>query len=54
MMKAATDMWGNPTVPAGFPQPAPEAAPEAPAEDVKALKAELQALQAKIEKLAKE
>jgi polyhydroxyalkanoate synthesis repressor PhaR len=54
MMKAATDMWGNPTVPAGFPQAAPEAAPEAPAEDVKALKAELQALQAKIEKLAKE
>ncbi len=54
MMKAATDMWGNPTVPAGFAPPTPEASPETPAEDVKALKAELQALQAKIEKLAKE
>ena len=47
MMKAATDMWGN-------PMPGMPGAPEAPAEDVKALKAELQALQAKIEKLASE
>lgn len=46
MMKAATGMWSNPGAATG--------ATEAPAEDVKALKAELQALQAKIEKLAKE
>ena len=51
MMKAAADMWGNP-VPGATPG-APGAA-EAPTEDVKALKAELQALQAKIEKLASE
>lgn len=50
MMKAAADMWGNP-VPGAAPG---VPAAEAPTEDVKALKAELQALQAKIEKLASE
>lgn len=54
MMKAATDMWGNPMVPGAMPSADGTAVPEAPAEDVKALKAELQALQAKIEKLAKD
>lgn len=54
MMKAATDMWGNPMVPGAMPGTEAAAAAEAPAEDVKALKAELQALQAKIEKLAKD
>lgn len=54
MMKAATDMWGNPMVPGAMPGTEATAAPEAPAEDVKALKAELHALQAKIEKLAKD
>ena len=58
MMKAAADMWGNP-VPGADPiaaagTTAGAAAAEAPTEDVKALKAELQALQAKIEKLASE
>ena len=62
MMKAAADMWGNPPVPGSIPpgmmppgfDPAASPSAEAPVEDVKALKAELQALQAKIEKLAKE
>lgn len=54
MMKAAADMWGNPPVPGGLTPQGDAAAPEAPVEDVKALKAELQALQAKIEKLAKD
>lgn len=54
MMKAATDMWGNPPLQGGMPPMADQVVPEAPVEDVKALKAELQALQAKIEKLAKE
>ncbi|WP_199553841.1 polyhydroxyalkanoate synthesis repressor PhaR [Sandaracinobacteroides hominis] len=48
MMKAAADMWGT-----GIPQPdlKQETRPEG-GDDVKALKAELQALQAKIDKLA--
>jgi polyhydroxyalkanoate synthesis repressor PhaR len=46
MMKAAADMWTT------GPKPEPEAG--APAEDVKVLKAELQALQARIDKLAKD
>ena len=54
MMKAAADMWGNPVLPTDGVAAAEPAAAEAPVEDVKALKAELQALQAKIEKLAKE
>lgn len=54
MMKAAADMWGNPPMPGGLPPLGEAPVPEAPAEDVKALKAELQALQAKIEKLAKD
>ena len=54
MMKAAADMWGNPPMPGGLPPLGEVPVPEAPVEDVKALKAELQALQAKIEKLAKD
>ena len=54
MMKAAADMWGNPPMPGGLPPLGEMPVPEAPTEDVKALKAELQALQAKIEKLAKD
>jgi polyhydroxyalkanoate synthesis repressor PhaR len=46
MMKAAADMWGV--------APKAEPAPEATGEDLKALKAELQALQAKIDKLARD
>lgn len=56
MMKAATDIWGMPGVP-GAPKPDGEPAAVEPGEseaDVKALKAELKALQAKIEKLAKD
>lgn len=56
MMKAASDIWGMPPVP-GAPKPDGETAAAEPAEseaDVKALKAELKALQAKIEKLAKD
>ena len=56
MMKAATDIWGMPAVP-GAPKPDGEATAVERAEseaDVKALKAELKALQAKIEKLAKD
>jgi polyhydroxyalkanoate synthesis repressor PhaR len=44
MMKAAADMWTG--------GPRADGAAEAPADDVKALKAELQALQAKIDRLA--
>ncbi|MGL6043144.1 MAG: polyhydroxyalkanoate synthesis repressor PhaR [Sandaracinobacteroides sp.] len=45
MMKAAAEIWGAPK--AG-------AAAEAPGDELKALKAELQALQAKIDRLAKD
>ena len=48
MMKAAADMWG--TAPGA---PKAETAPEGD-DDVKALKAELRALQARIDKLAKD
>ncbi len=47
MMKAAADMWG-----ATPRNDAPVAKAETPAEDLKSLKAELQSLQAKIDKLA--
>ena len=53
MMKAAADMWGNP-IPGAIPPLGEGASAEAPVEDVKTLKAELEALQAKIEKLAKD
>jgi polyhydroxyalkanoate synthesis repressor PhaR len=49
MMKAAADMWTT-----GPKLDATEGQAEAPADDVKALKAELQALQAKIDKLAQD
>lgn len=52
MMKAAAEMW-NATPHAEEPSQAPTAA-EAPADDVKTLKDELKALQAKIEKLSKD
>ncbi len=55
MMKAAADMWATGSVPKADAQPAPAPAPGSDAEaDVKALKDELRALQAKIDKLVKE
>lgn len=53
MMKAAADMWSQAPLPPTGPAPAaaPPAADAGNPDDVKALKAELQALQAKIEKL---
>jgi polyhydroxyalkanoate synthesis repressor PhaR len=49
MMKAAAGMWAP-----GATIPGAEPAPAAAGDDVKALKAELQALQAKIDRLAKD
>lgn len=56
MMKAAADMWGTAVVPGSVEAAQPEAAKgdEKAGDDVKALKDELRALQAKIDKLAKE
>ncbi|TPE63747.1 polyhydroxyalkanoate synthesis repressor PhaR [Sandaracinobacter neustonicus] len=57
MMKAATDIWGAagvPGVPGAPKAETPEAEPAESEADVKALKAELKALQAKIEKLVKD
>jgi polyhydroxyalkanoate synthesis repressor PhaR len=54
MMKAAADMWGVPGLPAAGDKAATEAQGAETADDVKALKAELQALQAKIDRLAKD
>lgn len=57
MMKAAADMWSQAPLPPTGPTPAaptaaaPTTADAGSPDDVKALKAELQALQAKIEKL---
>lgn len=48
MMKAAADMWTT------GPKPEADAGDEKPVDDVKELKAELQALQARIDRLAKE
>jgi polyhydroxyalkanoate synthesis repressor PhaR len=56
MMKAATDMWATGAVPkpdAAAPA-APQPAAGESADDVKALKAELRALQAKIDNLVKD
>jgi polyhydroxyalkanoate synthesis repressor PhaR len=52
MMKAAADMWGNAVVPAQAE--GAEGEPAKADDDVKALKDELRALQAKIDKLVKE
>lgn len=55
MMKAAADLWTNPaTMAAASAPPKPEEAPAESPEDLKALKAELQALQAKIDKIARD
>jgi polyhydroxyalkanoate synthesis repressor PhaR len=56
MMKAAADMWGTAVVPTAGAAAAEPGQPEIPKaeDDVKLLKDELRALQAKIDKLVKE